>query len=151
MMWLLRWPRLGYESLRPVSRHEWVWENGVAIAKSVALNHVAFVLIPLPIVAVLLPDAPSAPTLWRLLIWSTACQVLIFGAFAWLTSYGSTWLMTICAGIAGVTLLLLTVTFMSAKLELNLPTIIGLSFGTAVLGVIVTRQAIKRWCRMDLP
>ena len=151
MIWLLRWPRLGYESLRPVSRHEWVWENGVAIAKSVALNHVAFVLIPLPIVAVLLPDALSAPTLWRLLIWSTACQVLIFGAFAWLTSYGSTWLMTICAGIAGFTLLLLTVTFMSGKLELNLPTIIGLSVGTAVLGVIVTRQAMKRWCRMDLP
>ena len=59
--------------------------------------------------------------------------------------------MTICAGIAGFTLLLLTVTFMSGKLELNLPTIIGLSVGTAVLGVIVTRQAMKRWCRMDLP
>ena len=151
MIWLLRWPRLGYESLRPVSRHEWVWENGVTIAKSVALNHVATALIPLPIVAVLLPDALSAPTLWRLLIWSTACQVLVFGAFAWLTSYGSTWLLMICACIAGVTLLILTLTFMSAKLELNLPTIIGLSVGTAVLGVIVTRQAMKRWCRMDLP
>ena len=148
---LLRWPRLGYESLRPVSRHEWVWENGVAIAKSVSLNYCAALCIQLLIMAVLLPDALNAPTLWQLLIWITACQVLIFGTLAWLTSYGSMMLLMMCIGMGFSLLMPLTLALMRGQLELDLPKIIGLSVGTAVLGVIVTRQAMKRWCRMELP
>ena len=151
MMWVLRWPRLGYESLRPVSRREWVWENGVAIAKSASLNHLASVVMQLLIVAVLLPDALSDPMLWQLLIWITACQVLIFGAAAWLTSYGSFILLVMSLGFGFTTLMSLALTFMTGKLGLALPTIIGLSAGAAVLGVIATRQAMKRWCRIDLP
>ena len=151
LMWLRRWPRLGYESLRPVSRREWVWENGVAIAKSVSLNHLVSVLIQLLIVAVLLPAALNDPMLWQLLIWITACQVLIFGAAAWLTSYGSIMLLMMCMGMGFAALMPLTLTFMTGKLELSPSKFIGLTPGVALLGVIATRQAMKRWCRMDLP
>ncbi|MFM9966504.1 MAG: hypothetical protein ACKV2Q_35450 [Planctomycetaceae bacterium] len=152
MPWMLRWPRLGYESLRPVSRHDWVWENGVAIAKTIARNQVFVTLIQVLIVAFLFPKYLTEPSLWEALIWISGCQVLLFGICAWLTSYGSLLLMGL---VIGPCFALLAapwgIPLTPLQLGWGIPLTVCLSLGMSLLGWATCRFAFRRWCQMDLP
>lgn len=149
---LQRWPRLGYESLRPVSRREWVWENGVAIAKTIVLNQAVAILIQLLLVALFLPQFLMEPSLWEAVMWWSGGQVLLFGICAWLTSYGS----LLVLGFAMVPCFVLLaapwgISTMPSQVAWSIPLTACLSFGAALLGLVVSRFAFQRWCRMDLP
>ena len=153
MPWLQRWSRLGYESLRPVSRHDWVWENGVAIAKTMARTHAAVTLIQVLIVAFLFPKFLTEPSLWEALIWVSGCQVLLFGVCAWLTSHGSLLAMGMGMGmVIGPCLGLLNAPW-GKPLELGwgIPLTVCLSVVVSLIGAACSRFAFKRWCQMDLP
>ena len=150
MPWMQRWARLGYESLRPVSRREWVWENGLAIAKTVALNQALAILMQVLIVAFLLPQFLTDSVLWEALIWFTGCQVLVFGIYAWLTSYGSILLMSGVMG--GCSVVLFAPLGISAiQSAWTIPLMVCLSLVVSLIGVWMSRLAFKRWCQMDLP
>ncbi len=149
MPWMQRWPRLGYESLRPVSRREWAWENGVAIAKTIARNQAVVTLLQVLIVAFLLPNFLTEPSLWTAMIWLLGCQVLLFGVCAWVTSFGSllmaSLLMAPCFAV-------LVAPFQASQFsEWGTPLTAVLSLGMALLGLVSCRFAFKRWCQMDLP
>lgn len=151
--WMQRWPRLGYESLRPVSRHEWVWENGVAIAKSIAWNQAAVILIQVLIVACLLPKFVTDPSLWEALIWISGCQVLVFGVCAWLASYGS--ILGMCMGlgmVVGPCICLLNAPWgMPLQFGWGIPLAVCWSLVVSLIGVWISRMSFRRWCQMDLP
>ena len=150
MPWMQRWARLGYESLRPVSRREWVWENGIAIAKTVMLNQAFAILMQVLIVAVLLPQFLTDPVLWEALIWFTGCQVFVFGICAWITSYGSILLMS---GLMGGCSMVLFAPLGTSAIQgsWGIPLMACLSLVLSLIGVWVCRLAFKRWCLMDLP
>ncbi len=149
MPWMQRWPRLGYESLRPVSRREWAWENGLAIAKSILLNHAVVALLQVLIVAVFLPKFLTEPSLWETLIWITGCQVLLFGICAWTTSYGS---LLLASSVTGACFPVLLAPLHFQQLSgWGIPLRLGVSVVLALIGIAISRFAFKRWCRMDLP
>ena len=147
--WMQRWPRLGYESLRPVSRHDWVWENGVVIAKTIARNQVVVILSQVLIVACLFPNFLTEPSLWEALIWISGCQVLLFGVCAWLTSYGS--VLGMGMGIGGCFGLLAAPWGAPFQLGWGIPLTVCLSVVVSLIGVWISRMSFKRWCQMDLP
>ena len=149
MPWMQRWPRLGYESLRPVSRREWVWENGVAIAKIIARNSAVVTLLQVLIVAFLLPNFLTEPSLWEALIWLLGCQVLLFGVCAWVTSFGSLLLASLL--ISPCFAVLIAPFPLSQLSEWGIPLTAVLSLGMSLLGFVSCRFAFKRWCQMDLP
>lgn len=148
--WMQRWARLGYESLRPVSRREWVWENGIAIAKTVMLNQAFAILMQVLIVALLLPQFLTDPVLWEALIWFTGCQVFVFGICAWITSYGSILLMS---GLMGGCSMVLFAPLGTSAIQgsWGIPLMACLSLVLSLIGVWICRLAFKRWCLMDLP
>lgn len=149
-MWGQRWSRLGYESLRPVSRQEWVWENGVSIGKTVALNHCIAALLQVVIVGVVLPEFLQDSSLWLVLMFATGVQVLAFGVFAYVSSFGSMLAMGAVMGTLS-TLMMTPGAFMPGDNGLN----VGLMFlltGIAIaIGTGLSGLAFRRWCRMDLP
>ena len=152
MPWMQRWPRLGYESLRPVSRHDWVWENGIAIAKTIARNQAVVTLLQVLIVAFVLPKFLTDPSLWEALIWISGCQVLMFGLCTWVASFGSLLLASLLLGPCFVVLIALWVgppTLLQSGW--GIPLTIGLSLVVSLIGVAVCRIAFRRWCRIDLP
>lgn len=150
MQWMQRWARLGYESLRPVSRREWVWENGFAIARSVALNHALTFMVQALIVAVFLPQFLTESVLWEAMIWFTGCQVVVFGICAWLTSYGSLLLMSLVMGGCSMGLIAPwgAPVFQGSW---GIPLTACLSLLVSLIGVWISRLAFKRWCLLDLP
>ena len=168
-VWLQRWPRLGYESLRPVSRHDWVWENGAAIAKALVRIQVVWALMHVLIVAVLLPKFLTEPLLWEALIKSLGLQVLLFGVSAWLASYGMLTMlmgmvmvmgmgMEIMGGMGTVIEMVIGQPFgvqhppwESLQLGSGIPLTLCLSVGMSLLGFVICRFAFRRWCQMDLP
>ena len=149
-MWVQRWSRLGYESLRPVSRREWVWENGVAIFKNIALNHSIAAVLQLVIVGIVLPEFLHERSVWLVLLWSTGLQVLAFGIFALVSSYGSVILMGMVMGTLS-TCLMIPGAFMPGENGLDVGLILGITALGAAVGVVITCIAFRRWCRVDLP
>ncbi len=150
--WMHRWSRLGYESLRPVSRHEWVWENGVAIAKGIAWNQAVVTLIQIVIVAFLFPTFLTELSLWEALIWISGCQVLLFGVCAWLTSHGSLLLVSMVMTPCFVILVAPWMTSSSPlQIAWSVPLTVCLSLVMSLIGAACCRSAFKRWCQMDLP
>lgn len=151
MAWMQRWARLGYESLRPVSRRDWAWENGIVIAKTVILNQALAIVMQVLIVALFLPQFLTDPVLWEALIWFTGCQVLMFGICAWVTSYGSILLMSMVMGGCFGLLVAAPIGASAIQDGWGFPLMACLSLVASIIGVGVSRLAFKRWCQMDLP
>jgi len=149
-MWGQRWSRLGYESLRPVSRPEWVWENGASIAKTVALNHFIAVVLQLVIVGVVLPEFLHDSSLWLVLMFATGVQVLAFGVFAYVSSLGSMLAMGAVMGILS-SVLMIPGAFIRGDSELNAGLMFVLTGFAIAIGTALSGIAFRRWCRMDLP
>ncbi len=149
-MWGQRWSRLGYESLRPVSRAEWVWENGVSIGKTVALNHCIAALLQVLIVAVVLPEFLHDPSVWLVLMFATGVQVLAFGLFAFVSSFGSMLAMGMVMGMLS-TALMIPGAFMPGDNGLNVALMFALTGFAIAIGSALIGLAFRRWCRMDLP
>lgn len=149
LTWLQRWPRLGYESLRPVSRSEWVWENGLSNARSMAQHHVFAVVIQVLIALAFTSDVAGDPRFWVSLWWATAAQVLAFGIMAWAASYGS----MLVAGLATapVTMVLAIPMAILQKDGFQIQHMVWASLMLVLLGIGLTRVAYSKWCRMDLP
>lgn len=150
LAWMQRWPRLGYESLRPVSRQEWVWENGVAIAKTMVVNHVIALTLLTGILLAVLPDFASSPKLWQTLVVVTAAQVAAFGLMSWVVSFGSV-MATAFMTAPLVTAPAFGVLAISEKAESAAVIVLCLSAGCIIFGVLMSRMAYTKWCRMDLP
>lgn len=150
--WVQRWSRLGYESLRPVSRRDWVWENGLAIVKSVALNQTIAVIMQLLIVAVFLPKFLTDPALVEAVIWFIGCQVVLFGVCGWLTTYGSVLVISLLMTPCYMVLLApWMISNTAMEQPFGVPLTVCLSLLMTLFGVWLCRKTFRRWCLMDLP
>jgi len=76
-----RWPMLGYESLRPVSRSAFLKENAAAIGLQVAEMWLMMAVMLLIEIAVLAPAVLGTANPWRMLAGTAIYQPLFFASF----------------------------------------------------------------------
>jgi len=144
-----RWSRLGYESLRPMTRPQWVWENGLAVLRSVLTLQGLWLAVQVALLLIFLREYWMSPVILNGLLFLAGFHVLIFGASAWIASFGSS-----LGNIIGFSLMmgmmqpaLLVIGSTAQRFSWQVPVIAIVS---AVIGVGLTVLAYRRWCRMDL-
>ena len=150
--WIQRWSRLGYESLRPVTRRQWVIENGAGMLLSSAIQNVTLIAIQMVAVACFVPQFAGSPVLFDALLIAIGGQVLTFGMGAWLTSFGSVLVVSACLGLTGgVTWLPWFTSSVHSGSGLSSGWIMLISLVNVVVGAVFLKLGFRRWCRMDLP
>lgn len=151
--WILRWPRLGYESLRPATRRQWVIENALALLTDLGRHLGLWLILQVVLLFVFLREFANSPVIWEAAAFCVGGQVLSMGACAWIASFRHS-LATLMAHS-----LLLTFV-MSPWFLSNLwrdQNVSGIAFGLiagavgAVVGLILGTVAFRRWCTIDLP
>jgi hypothetical protein len=144
-----RWGRLGYESLRPATRRQWVWENAVAMLMKLGQVQILWLLIQGCVLFIYFPEFRTSRVLPEAFACWLGWQTLIFGVSAWIASFGSFGLKM---SIMGAMLGLMSMAWVLSRLldeqqsrELWLVT--GITTGAIGLGMCVV--AYRRWCRID--
>jgi hypothetical protein len=144
-----RWGRLGYESLRPATRRQWVLENAAAMLMKIGQIQVLWLLIQGSVLFIYFPEFRTSRVLPETIACWLGWQTLIFGISAWIASFGSFGLKM---SIMGAMLGLVSMSWVFSRLlneqqsrELWLVT--GISTGAIGLGMCVV--AYRRWCRID--
>ena len=152
VLWLpqsQRWSRLGYESLRPSTRSGWVMENGMAIIRQTLAMQVVWGLVQVVLLFAFLPGFASSPVIANGLIFLTGAHVAVFGAGAWISSFGSTfWKMVgfmVIFGLGQPSWLLLSSYALRFNWQIPL-----FALTCAAVGIVLTGVAYRRWCRIDL-
>jgi len=144
-----RWGRLGYESLRPATRRQWVWENAVAMLMKLGQVQISWLLIQGCVLFIYFPEFRTSRVLPEAFACWLGWQTLIFGISAWIASFGSFGLkMSIAMGMLG--LVSLSGMFSGLLNEQQSPElwlITGITTGAIGLGMCVV--AYRRWCRID--
>lgn len=152
VLWLpqsQRWSRLGYESLRPSTREDWVQENGLAIIRNTLVMQMIWIFVQVVLLFTFLPAFATSPAIVNGLIYLAGAHLVIFGAGAWIASFGSMfWKLVGFACLVGLMQpSWLMISSYSLTYSWQIPFIAATC---AVLGVVLTRSAYRRWCRIDL-
>lgn len=144
-----RWGRLGYESLRPATRRQWVLENAAAILMRVGQIQIVWLLLQGAVLLICFPEFQLSPVLLETLGCWIGWQILIFGVSAWIASFASYALKMISMGamlglmwIGWIPLGLLNV-----EQGRTLWQITAVATGTIGLGMCAV--AYRKWCRID--
>ena len=144
-----RLSRLGYESLRPSSRSEWVLENGLAIMHNTLRMQAVWLAAQIILLFTFLPSFATSPVIVNGLIFTAGVQMLLFGVGAWTSSFGSMFwkLVTFLIVIGTLQPSWLAVSSFSLTYSWQIPLFTSI---TAGFGIVLTWVAYRRWCRIDL-
>lgn len=144
-----RLSRLGYESLRPSTRPDWVLENGLAIIRNTLRMQAGWLVVQIVLLFTFLPAFASSPAIVNGLVFLVGVHVLLFGAAAGIASFGSMFWK-----IAGFLVVMGTVqaawpalNSFSRTYSWPIPVFTIISVAA---GIGLTRIAYRRWCRIDL-
>ncbi len=152
ILWLpqsQRWSRLGYESLRPSTRKEWILENGVAMIRKTLAMQVVWLPVQVVLLFAFLPTFATSPAIANGLIYLTGVHVAIFGAGAWISSFGSMFWKVVgffifCGALQPSWL---AISSWSLTYSWQIPLFAAIIAG---VGVGLTFIGYRRWCRIDL-
>ena len=147
---LSRWPRLGYESLRPMTRQRWVIENAMAIAFNITFLQLIVIGFNPLVLMTLLKGNVSLPWILTVSLIFLSGQILFFGLFSWTASFESGSLGSILAAGAGAAALSLTAEVFNSTSAPDLPMTLVVSGFTSIIGLALCWMAYRRWCRIDL-
>jgi len=145
--WMSRRRSMGYELTRPVSRERFVREFGLAMATDLAEWWVW--LTAAALVPVLVWGPPlRVPDVLAMIVLSAAEQVLAFGILATLLRLRSPSASdgSIMTSIIVVVAPIMVTTSIPRTPALTL----AIASGVAALGTVLTYDAYRRWCEMDL-
>jgi hypothetical protein len=150
LVWRERRPALGYESLFPTSRDDFVRETALAIAADVAEFWLAALLAGLVPIALWRPDLLTSPALAAGVLGSALMQVLVFGA-TFLAARSRSWaayVAVLCSLIAATAVPLAMATSRS-------PTLTPVDFLLVALvemtiGLALAAAAYVAWRRVDV-
>ena len=144
-----RWSRLGYESLRPSTRKEWVLENGLALIRNILAMQVVWLLVQVVLLFAFLPAFATSPVIANGLIFLTGVHMVMFGAGAWVASFGSTFgkLVGFIIAVSGLQPSWQAMSSFALSYSWQIPLLAAIC---AVIGVLLTTLAYRRWCRIDL-
>ncbi|MEZ6039794.1 MAG: hypothetical protein R3C20_04770 [Planctomycetaceae bacterium] len=150
-----RWPRLGYESLRPFSRRTWVRDNGLMLlSNSITAQLAWWALFGIGTSIVIWPVNALAiypQAIVEFSLWVIGAHFVVFGVSALASSYGSR--MSMAIGILAATLVSQTSWIASNRMDDgDLARTTWVVSGVLLIsGILLTVTAYRRWCRMDLP
>ncbi|MEZ6128121.1 MAG: hypothetical protein R3C59_05540 [Planctomycetaceae bacterium] len=144
-----RWSRLGYESLRPTTRQDWVLDNGLAAISNMLRLQAVWLLVQVVLLLIFLPTWAGSVAIVNGLVFLIGLHVLMFGIGAWLSSFGSMfWKLMIFSGaMGGLQPAWLGVSRYASGLTWHIPVV---AVTSAVVGLLLTQVAYRRWCRIDL-
>lgn len=146
-----RWPRLGYESLRPMTRQRWVIENALANAFNIAFLQLIVIGVNPLIIVPLLKSNLSLPWFLTASLIFLSSQILLFGLFSWVESFKSMSLNVIIAAGGGAAAISLTTEVLkSTSGHPDILMTLILSGIATVTGIAFCWMAYRRWCRIDL-
>jgi hypothetical protein len=146
-----RGSRLGYESLRPQTRRQWVIENGLSIIINGMTVHLSIIALSLIVAISLLGKELSAQLVVCGLPFVLSRQILIFGLWFWVASFRSTVMHAI--GAIGLISILTPsiIAFPYPSLGWwTIQSLLILSGIVASIGLALCWMAYRRWCRIDL-
>ncbi len=151
--WIMRWPRLGYESLRPATRQQWVIENALALLTDLGRYLSLWLILQVVLLFVFLRQFSESPVLWEAAAFCLCGQVFSFGACALVASFRYSVMTLIAQSLLLVTVM--TPWFLSSawRDQNNSGAAVELILGAVggVLGLIFGTIAFRRWCSIDLP
>jgi hypothetical protein len=145
--WARRWPSLGYESLRPVSRERFLRELGLAMALDLVeawLVIMACTILPLTF---WVPNLPGTLLTSGFLPLSAAVAVIIFATNAWV--------LRLRSGPLSYAMMIVSAAWPLLPILLNdvgARRSTALSVATVLLAaaIVITLDAYARWRRTDL-
>lgn len=146
-----RWSRLGYESLRPQTRQQWVIENALAIICNCIVLQAAMLTLNGILISIFLQGAISTPLIVNTLLLFVSIQMLIFGLCSWLASFGSLILTILATGVLVAFTIPSSITLTNQQLDWHgIPVTLALAGITSIIGIAFCWMAYRRWCRIDL-
>ncbi len=144
-----RWGRLGYESLRPATRRQWVLGNAAAILIRVGQIQIVWLLLQAAVLLIYFPEFQLSPVLLETFGCWIGWQILIFGVSAWIASFASYALKMISMGAmlglmwtGWIPLGLLNVEQGRTLWQIT-------AVATGAIGLGMCAVAYRRWCRID--
>jgi hypothetical protein len=82
--WLQRHATWAFESLRPATRRRFILEQGLAMARSMALLMILPIAGWLAIMAIFAPSMMLEPITWEIVAGTAVAQIFVFGCSVWL-------------------------------------------------------------------
>jgi len=145
--WARRWPSLGYESLRPVSRERFLRELGLAMGLDLAEAWVVIMACTILPLTLWVPNLPGMLLTSGFLPLSAAVAVIIFATNAWV--------LRLRSGPLSYAMMIVSAAWPLLPILLNdvgARRSTALSIATALFAaaVVITLDAYARWRRTDL-
>jgi hypothetical protein len=144
-VWPRRWYVIAGESLRPVSRRQFVREQGAAMALEMAMTWLSITIITFAGGLLLLPLDLRSSALWRAVPMIAAGQVITFGVIVWVLRYRNGWMVVVPMILSMiVTASVLVLGGILAQAGTSAPTLIAAAL-IAFAGAAITFDAYRRW------
>jgi len=144
-----RWPMLGYESLRPAKRRDFVLENAAAFFLHGAQVWLTMVVVLVAMMAATQPELLRGDQLWKVVAISAISQGLTMPVAWWLLRIR---VPTLVFGIAIFwgAMFAPFVAFSKDIFSVPLSWIAGGVAAVLLLGALIILDAYRRWMRLDL-
>jgi hypothetical protein len=144
-VWPRRWYVIAGESLRPVSRRQFVREQGAAMALEMAMTWLAITIVTFAGGLLLSPSNILASSLWRALPMLAAGQVITFSVIVWVLRYRNGWMVVVPMFVAMVvSSCVLVLGGVLAQLQTSGPMLFA-AVAVALLGAGISFDAYRRW------
>ena len=143
------WQTLGTESLRPISRKNYLLQRAAAIALQMAQLWLVLALTFILATAFIQPDLLTTAKCWLTLAATAIVQIPIFAIFVWFLRYRSLWPLVVVCCLAG--LFTVPVLIVSGPIRLlTLPELLILATIIILASALILRDAYRRWLTTDL-
>jgi hypothetical protein len=152
VLWVQRWPRLGYELLRPTTRRDFCRQMGLAFARE-SFEEWLWLLLGLGCLAAIW--FPALLRTWDLAVYLALLVCMWLGqwaAMAWAVSYTRSLFLLVPAtfAVSSVPLRMWT-RYQTGALPFMTEYYLQLALGMMLLWIVVLFLAYRRWQQLDLP
>jgi hypothetical protein len=145
------WPTLGFDSLRPLRRAEYLRERALAITVDTAQLWFVLAAVIIGAAAVLSPPTLRLWDFWLSVAGSVFLQVPVLAVLFWVLRFRSTRIYSVMG--AAIALLMMGVISLAPEARFSLLTSQATPFiagGVVLLSMLILCDAYRRWLRTDL-
>ncbi len=149
--WFMRLQRLGYESLRPRTRREFVRELGLALLWDTTVCWLGGVLCLGIAAAIWAPELLQIQTLLLFVVCTGAGQLCSYGAMAlWFLRRGSGMAASIAYAFCAFMAMEMWIQSVAMNGGISIAVNLAIAAVLAVAGVATIALAYRRWCQADV-
>lgn len=152
MMWIQRWPRLGYELLYPTNRRDFCRQIGLAFGLEVFEGWVWTVLSVGCIVAAVRPVLLRGPDIAVFLALNAIIPLAQWATATLLTSYSQSRMLMLVVGLfVSLPPAFVWLAYLVSPTPYTVETYLTIALGVVLLSIGMLYLAYRRWLRLDLP